>query len=57
MLCGAMAENYKERFTFRTWEGLYASVVKHEPKLNALTNYLKGKSAFLRPAFNLSNVL
>jgi hypothetical protein len=52
-----LAEGYKERFTFRIWEGLYASVVKREPKLNALTNYLKGKSAFLRPAFNLSNVL
>jgi hypothetical protein len=52
-----LMEDYKERFTFRTWEGLYASIVKGEPKLEALANYLKGKSTFLKPAFNLSNAL
>jgi hypothetical protein len=50
-----LSEDYKERFTYRTWEGLCASIVKREPKLEALANYLKGKSAFLRPAFNLPN--
>ena len=52
-----LSGEYKKRFTYRTWEGLYASVVKGEPMLEGLSEYLRGKSAFFRPAFDLSSAL
>ena len=43
----------KERFTFRTWEALYRQIEAGDSQLQKLANYLEGKSAFLRPAFEL----
>jgi hypothetical protein len=41
-------------FTYRTWEGLYASVIKDTPELAELGLYMRGKSAHYRPAFDLA---
>jgi hypothetical protein len=41
-------------FTYRTWEDLYAALVKDTPELGQLGLYLRGKSAHYRPAFNLA---
>lgn len=41
-------------FTYRTWEDLYAALVKDTPELEQLGLYLRGKSAHYRPAFNLA---
>ena len=41
-------------FTYRTWEDLYAAVVKDTPELAELGLYLRGKSAHYRPAFELT---
>jgi hypothetical protein len=41
-------------FTYRTWEDLYAKLVKDTAELAALGAYMRGKSAHYRPAFNLS---
>jgi hypothetical protein len=49
-----LKEEDQERFRFSSWEGLHAKVIKGEPKLAAVDAYLRGKSAYLKPAFNLS---
>jgi hypothetical protein len=41
-------------FTYRTWENLYAAVIKGAPELAELGLYMRGKSAHYRPAFNLA---
>ena len=48
-----LTDEHKDRFTFRTWEGLYAAVVKNNPRLRDLAAYMEGKSAHFRPAFEL----
>jgi hypothetical protein len=40
-------------FTYRTWEDLYAAVIKDVPALAELGLYMRGKSAHYRPAFDL----
>jgi hypothetical protein len=40
-------------FTYRTWEGLYAALVKDKPELAQLGLYMRDKSAHYRPAFEL----
>src|SRR5205807_344831 len=32
-------------FTYRTWEGLYAALIRDDPRLAELDRYLRGKSA------------
>ncbi|MHB8475737.1 MAG: hypothetical protein ACYDBZ_05555 [Steroidobacteraceae bacterium] len=41
-------------FTYRTWEELYAALVKDTPELAELGLYMRGKSAHYRTAFNLA---
>jgi hypothetical protein len=41
-------------FTYRTWEGLYAAVINDTPELAKLGEYLRGKSAHYRRAFELA---
>jgi hypothetical protein len=41
-------------FTYRTWENLYAAVIKGTPELAELGSYMRGKSAHYRPAFELT---
>jgi hypothetical protein len=41
-------------FTYRTWEGLYQSVVQGAPELLALADYMRDKSAHYRRAFELT---
>jgi len=41
-------------FTYRTWEGLYAALIRDDPRLAELDRYLRGKSAHYIPAFELS---
>ena len=41
-------------FTYRTWEGLHAELIRNEPALAGLDRYLRGKSAHYLPAFELS---
>ncbi len=43
----------KQKFTFRTWEGLYQHIVAGDPQLQKLVRHLEGKSACLNPAFEL----
>lgn len=49
-----LREDVRDRFTFRTWEDLYNSVIKPEPKLKELDEYMHSKSAHFRRAFALS---
>lgn len=46
----------KKRFTFSTWENLYSQVINRDAQLNRLAEYLRHKTAFLEPAFELSNI-
>jgi hypothetical protein len=43
-----------ERFTWRTWENLYAARIRDKPELMKLGLYMRGKSAHYRPAFKLA---
>jgi hypothetical protein len=49
-----LREEDRKRFRFSTWERLHATVIKGSSKLAAVDAYLKGKSANLRQAFDLS---
>jgi hypothetical protein len=44
---------YKDCFTYRTWEGLYANCVVGDPALAGLAEYLRTKSAHYRCALKL----
>jgi hypothetical protein len=48
-----LADSARSRFSFRSWEGLHAGVIKDNPSLAAVDSYMRGKSAHLRPAFDL----
>ena len=50
---GYLREDHQHCFTYRSWEGLHANVVKDQANLTALDQYLRGKSAHYRPAFEL----
>lgn len=41
-------------FTYRTWEGLHAAVIRDDAALTGLDRYMRGKSAHYLPAFELS---
>jgi hypothetical protein len=41
------------RFSFRTWEGLYKTIVKDNPALTELSSYMERKSAHFVRAFDL----
>jgi hypothetical protein len=41
-------------FTYRTWEDLYATVIKNKTELTDLAGYMQSKSAHFRPAFELT---
>lgn len=45
---------YQDHFTFCTWEGLHRDVIRGQPDLEPLSSYLKGKTAHLRQAFDLT---
>jgi hypothetical protein len=51
---GWLREEARSRFRCSTWEALHAALIKGEPKLATVDQYLRGKSAHLRPAFELS---
>lgn len=44
----------RSRFAYRTWEGLYAALVKGRQELAELDRYMRTKSAHFRPAFELN---
>ena len=44
---------HHHRFSLRTWEDLYDRVVRPEPRLSALRDYMTYKSASMRKAFEL----
>lgn len=48
-----LMDQYKQRFTFQTWECLFAHVIKDNNSLQDVAEYMKGKSAFFKPAFVL----
>lgn len=52
-VCGYLAEEYKQRFSFRTWEGLHNSVISSRPELAQVALYMKEKSAHFASAFDL----
>jgi hypothetical protein len=43
----------QSRFTYRTWEDLYAKVIRDEAELTNLTNYMLNKSAHFKRSFEL----
>jgi len=49
-----LKEKDRPRFRFSSWEKLHAGVIKGHSKLGAVDAYLRGKSAHLKPAFNLA---
>ena len=49
-----LAEPSKSRFKFRTWEGLYAELVKPDTRMERLGEYLSTKSAHYKRAFELA---
>lgn len=52
-VCGYLRGDHQHCFTYRSWEGLHASVVRDQADLAALDRYLRGKSAHYRRAFEL----
>jgi hypothetical protein len=46
--------DFRSCFTYRTWEDLYATVVRDASDLSELGCYMRDKSAHYRPAFNLA---
>jgi hypothetical protein len=48
-----LSGEFKERFAFRTWEQLYAEVIKADRDLDSVAKYMRSKSAHYRPAFVL----
>jgi hypothetical protein len=48
-----LMDQYKQRFTFQTWEELFAHVIKGNDSLQDVAEYMKGKSAFFNQAFAL----
>jgi len=48
-----LMDQYKQRFTFQTWEELFAHVIKENDSLQDVAEYMKGKSAFFKQAFAL----
>ena len=48
-----LADGYKDRFHFRTWEDLYRSVVWDDSRLQRTAEYMHWKSAHFCPAFSL----
>jgi hypothetical protein len=51
---GYLTPEMQKRFTFRTWEGLHAAIIRDDATLTPLDMYLRGKSAHYLRAFNLS---
>ncbi len=43
----------KDRFSFRTWEGLHRELIKDDPALQSLDTYMRSKSAHYQRAFDL----
>jgi hypothetical protein len=41
----------QDRFSYRTWEGLYEKLIAPEPKLSAVRDYMRSMSAHFRKAF------
>lgn len=50
-----LMDQYKQRFTFRTWEGLFAHVIKDNNSLQDVAEYMKEKSACFEQAFKLES--
>jgi hypothetical protein len=53
-ILGYLSPDSQSCFTYRTWEDLYAAVIRESPELAELGVYLRGKSAHYRPAFDLA---
>ena len=50
-----LMDQYKQRFTFRTWEDLFADVIKNNNSLQDVAEYMKEKSACFEQAFKLES--
>jgi hypothetical protein len=50
---GYLSPDTQSCFTYRTWEDLYAMVIKDTTELAEVGLYMRGKSAHYRPAFDL----
>jgi hypothetical protein len=48
-----LAPEAKSCFTYRTWEDLYAEIVRNKVELAELDRYMRDMSAHYRPAFDL----
>ena len=45
--------DFHDHFTFYTWEELYREIIEGQPNLEDLAIYLRGKTAHLKPAFDI----
>jgi hypothetical protein len=52
-VCGYLHPNWRDCFTVKTWERLHAEVISGD-RLARLDQYLRGKSAYFEPAFELN---
>jgi hypothetical protein len=48
-----LSNDYRHRFTFRTWERLYTAMIMADESLDPLESYIRTKSAHYLPAFDL----
>jgi hypothetical protein len=53
-VCCYLHPDHQHCFTYRTWEDLHAALIRDCTDLKALDDYLRGKSAHYRRAFELS---
>jgi hypothetical protein len=53
-VCCYLYPDHQHCFTYRTWEDLHAALIRDCADLKALDDYLRGKSAHYRRAFELS---
>jgi hypothetical protein len=49
-----LSDEARDNFTFRSWEGLYSTIVKEDTKLSQLRAHFEGKSANYGRAFTLA---
>ena len=50
-----LSESHRDCFSYRTWENLHQVLIRDDPALRELDSYLRPKSAYFFPAFELDS--
>lgn len=53
-VCCYLSSEHQRCFTYRTWETMHAELIRDDPELFQLDQYMRGKSAHFLPAFELN---